>query len=206
MVFSQTQLRILTGLVILATVATALIGGILLTTYKDASKYAVIEAERELKDYTPTVAFTAKVVVDKVLVQADSGFHFPVIASIDEQISVRVLGVNNTKTWLFILLPDNQQGWIPIDAVEYDFDINLIPVIKETPQPPKPYGAMILVPPQLSGVSPGTQNSPARSILSLVAISGLTILIASASNEFIKRKGPNRFSFLRIIYSLISTI
>lgn len=206
MFLSQTQLRILTGLVILVTIATAIIGGILLTTFKDSSKYTVIEAERELKEYTPTVAFTAKVVVDKVLVQADSGFHFPVIASIDEQISVRVLGVSHSKTWLLILLPDNQQGWIPVDAVDFDFDINVIPVIKETPHPPKPYGAMILVPPQLSGVSPGSQNSPTRGILSLVAFSGLAILIASASNEFIKRKSPRRLSFLRIIYSLISTL
>jgi hypothetical protein len=162
------------------------------------------EAPTDHPTYTATVAFIATIVVDEVDVHAGPGIEYPLITTIDEPISVRVIGVNEGKTWLFILLPDNQQGWIPIEAAAYEFDLNLLPVVKETPLAPTPYGAKMLVPPQLLGVSPGSPSNPARGVLSALAISGLAVLVISASGVFTARKRCRRPAIARLLHTLIS--
>ena len=152
--------------------------------------------------YTPTIAFIATIVVAEVDVHAGPGYEFPVVVTIDEPISVRVIGINPSKTWLFILLPDNQRGWMHLEAVEYDFDLDLLPVVKETPTP---YGANLLVPPQLLGVTPASPGSPARRALSLIVIPALAVLILGASGILDRR--PRRrvpASLRRVLHTLIS--
>ena len=137
--------------------------------------------------YTPTIAFVATVIAEDVDVHNGPGYQYPVVTTIDEAIQVRVLGRNQSKTWLLILMPDNQQGWIPSEAVEFDFNIDLLPIVKETPLPPTPYGSSMLVPPQLLGVSPASPSSSARSGLSVTAIILLMAVTLTASGGSLRR-------------------
>jgi hypothetical protein len=154
--------------------------------------------------YTPTIAFLATIVVDQVDVHTGPGYEYPVLVTIDEPITVRVIGVNQSKTWFFILLPDNQQGWIRIEAVDYKFDLNLLPVVKETPTPTT-YGAALLVPPQLLGVTPASTSSPARGVLSVFSVLSLGLLILGLSGVFSNRGRPRSW-LPRLLSSLISLL
>ena len=63
------------------------------------------EVPTDTPAYTPTVAFIATIIVDEVDVHEGPGIAYPVISTINEPISVRVIGINEGKTWFFILLP-----------------------------------------------------------------------------------------------------
>ena len=156
--------------------------------------------------FTPTIAFLATITVDQVDVHTGPGYEHPVLLTIDEPITVRVIGINPLKTWFFILLPDNRQGWIPIEALEYGFDLNLLPVIKETPTPTT-YGENMLVPPQLLGVTPASPSSPARGALSVTAIFALGILVLGASGALtVRGRRRSRRWLPRLLQTLISLL
>lgn len=154
--------------------------------------------------YTPTVAFIATIVVEELQVHTGPGYEYPVLTTIGEAIEVRVIGVNAQKTWFFILLPDNRQGWIPIESANYEFDLDLLPVVKETPLAPTPYGNTLLVPPQLSGITPSSPSNPARGMLSIFSIILLTILTSGVSILLSRRARARRPSLGWLIQTLLT--
>jgi hypothetical protein len=150
------------------------------------------------------VAFVASVVVDQAQVRTGPGEQHPLLTTIEGPISVRVIGINSQKTWLFILLPDNRQGWIPVASVKVEFDLDLLPVVKDTPLPPTPYGSSMLVPPQLLGVTPASPSSPGRTALSVIAVSALALLVLGASAVHSRHERARRPTFQRLLQILTS--
>lgn len=128
---------------------------------------------------TPELSFIAIVIVDDVPVYSGPAETYDVIARIENRTALRVIGISPDKEWFFILLPDNRQGWIRIETVAYDFDIDLLPVVIGTATPTAPYGQGMLVPPHLLGITPGLPSTPGRSVLSLVAVLTLLVLLVS---------------------------
>ncbi|MBN1146146.1 MAG: hypothetical protein JXA78_02740 [Anaerolineales bacterium] len=151
---------------------------------------------------TPTPTEFIPIVVIQVE-QADvrSGPHpiFLLLIQVKRGISLRAVGRNAENTYLLILLPDNRQGWIEVEAAAFDFDLQLLPVVASPPTPTftpsptpeaapgkpqpthsaEPYGQGGLAPPQIPGVAPSSHGSPARRALGLVSATLLSLLVLS---------------------------
>ena len=162
------------------------------------------EEPQSLASFTPTVAYVAIVVAEGVDVHSGPGYEHPIVITIDEPITVRVIAINPLMTWFFILLPDNQLGWVPIEALDYDFDIAQLPVVKDTPLTPTPYGNSMLVPPQLLGVGPSSPSGPARGLLSSIAVIALGILTIGVSGLLSRQSWGRRPSLARLFQILIA--
>ena len=123
--------------------------------------------------------------------------------------TLRVIGVNPERTWFLVLLPDDRQGWVPVESLEIDFDMDILPEVPGEPVPtddgPAPYGQGILVPPDLSGVAPAAASNPMRKGLALIAASWLALLVASAYS--LRRKPtPLRPSLARLLQMIASML
>ena len=143
-------------------------------------------------DFEPLITIK----VDQADVRTGPDLVFPVLIQVKLGLTLRAVGRNEANTYLLILLPDKRQGWIPIDAAEFDFDLELLPIVDspptptftptptKTPQPAgatpgspgpqttsgaSPYGQGMLAPPELPGVAPAAPASPMRRTLGVFA-------------------------------------
>lgn len=139
---------------------------------------------------------TVTVIVDQAEVRSGPGLVYPVLVQAEKGLVLRVIGRNAQSTYLLIFLPNNQQGWTLVEAVQSNFAIATLPVVKAPPTPtPKledtpgatPYGQGVLAPPQISGVAPASLHSPGRRSLALVAVGLLSFLIIRTGGVVLKR-------------------
>jgi hypothetical protein len=139
---------------------------------------------------------TVTVIIDQAEVRSGPGLVYPVLIQAENGLVLRVIGRNAQSTYLLIFLPNNQQGWILVEAVQSKFAIITLPVVKAPPTPtPKlesppgatPYGQGVLAPPQISGVAPASLHSPGRRSLALLAVGLLSFLIIRTGGLVLKR-------------------
>ncbi|MFC1878430.1 SH3 domain-containing protein [Chloroflexota bacterium] len=159
---------------------------------------------------TPEIVSVAIVNVDLINVHSGPALRYPVIAEITYGEVLRILGRNAQKTWLYVLIPDDLAGWILVEEVEGNFDLDSLPVIQFEPSPTpteseEPYGGAILVPPDLDGIAPASARNPQRSALSLVAVLLLLVLVFAVYAVTANRRQPaHRTSLARLLQIIIS--
>jgi hypothetical protein len=151
-------------------------------------------------DFEPLITIK----VDQADVRTGPDPIFPVLIQIKRGLTLRAVGRNEASTYLLILLPDKRQGWIPIEDAEFDFDLELLPIVEApatptfTPTPTKtpvpsggapgspqpqttsgvsPYGQGMLAPPELPGVAPAAPSSPLRRGLGVLATALFSLAI-----------------------------
>jgi hypothetical protein len=151
---------------------------------------------------------------------------FLLLIQVKSGLSLRAVGRNAENTHLLILLPDNRQGWIPVEAAAFDFDLALLPIAMvpptptftptPTPQPtpnvppekPKPtkdtepYGQGILAPPQITGVAPTSPGSPNRRALGVVSVILLSLLALSQRGWTLDLLRPGKPVITRLAQAL----
>jgi hypothetical protein len=146
---------------------------------------------------TPTKVETLVTIrVDQADVRAGPDPIFDLLIQVKRGLILKAVGRNEASTYLLVLLPDDRQGWIPIAATEYDFDLELLPIVDAPPTPTptptptrtpvpagstpgapgtqktpgaSPYGQGMLAPPELPGVGPAAAGSPLRRALGVFA-------------------------------------
>jgi len=162
---------------------------------------------------TPRVISTAVIKIDKIDVYTGPGKTYPILAQVTYGEILRILGRNEQKTWLYVLIPDNRKGWILEKDLEEELDLDALPVILPTPTAtPKtteetPYGLGILVPPDLDGVTPAAARNPARKSLSMAATFILILLVFILNFRFLIQKRPAfKLSFTRILQIITSLL
>jgi hypothetical protein len=151
-------------------------------------------------DFEPLITIK----VDQADVRAGPDPIFTVLIQVKLGMTLRAVGRNEANTYLLILLPDKRQGWIPVEAAEFDFDLELLPIADSpptptlTPTPTKtpaprgatpgrpgpqttsdasPYGQGMLAPPELPGVAPSAPASPIRRTLGALAAAVFSLAI-----------------------------
>ena len=157
---------------------------------------------------TPEVVSVAIVNVDLIKVYEGPAKTYPVIAEITYGEVLRILGRNMQKTWLYVLIPDDRAGWILVEEVEGNFDLDNLPVIQFEPTPTatktgEPYGGAILVPPDLDGVSPASARNPVRSALAMVAVVLVLAWMLAVNTLTAVRKRPARAHALARLFQII---
>jgi len=136
---------------------------------------------------------TAIVVPENLNVRIGPGLEYRVLTTVDRGTNLRVIGMNASRDWFFVLLPNDQQGWVNVNYVEYNFDPTILPVV-QTPATPTtrptspPYGAAILAPKALTEITPVALLNPYRGGLSLFSLIVLALTIVGTNSAFIKRK------------------
>lgn len=157
---------------------------------------------------TPDIISVAIVNVDLIKVHTGPADHFPVIAEITYGEVLRILGRNVQKTWLYVLIPDDRAGWILVEEVEGNFDLDGLPVIQIEPSPTpteaEPYGGAILAPPDLDGITPSSARNPLRSTLALAAVALLLGVVVRVFLVVAGRRQSTRPSLARFFQIIIS--
>jgi hypothetical protein len=95
-----------------------------------------------LNTATPTLAgnptatpFPPVVLRNNANVRAGPGTVYPVLAVFTAGKQVEIVGRNHAGNWLACVLPGNQQGWISVNSLQVDFDINLLAELAALPEP-----------------------------------------------------------------------
>ena len=158
---------------------------------------------------TPEVISVAIVGIELINVHSGPALRYPVIAEITYGEVLRILGRNEQKTWLYVLIPDDRAGWILVEEVEGNFDLDSLPVIRFEPTPTptqveEPYGGAILAPPELDGIAPASARNPIRSALALAAVVLLLIVIAGIYLAALSRRQSLRPSLARLLQIVLS--
>lgn len=130
---------------------------------------------------TPDAAYILIVNIKSLNVRTGPSTQYPVIITYPEGTRLLAIGRNEDASWFVISITPNQQGWVSVPLVRYDFDRYELPVIPAPPLQwitPTPYGGAILVPPELIGSQPLAPILPAKRLISLASASLLTGVLA----------------------------
>ena len=94
---------------------------------------SVVVDSGEVTGELPTMQLTRRLTV-----RSGAGPNFDPVGTAEPNIELQVLGVSEDGAWYLIVLPDGVQGWIASSRfITFDGDINLLPIISETIEPPE---------------------------------------------------------------------
>ena len=128
---------------------------------------------------SPTPIPFAIVVVDYANIREGPGVMYAVIGYAKRGDKLILLGRDQDANWLFVTLPNGEDGWIFSGLVASPHNFNSLPEKITppmlTPEPTnEPYGGIIPIPPPLDGISPLSQPHPSKFILS-ISLAGLLL-------------------------------
>src|SRR5690606_17576481 len=99
----------------------------------EAGLITVVVDSGEVTGELPTIQLPRRLTVG-----SGAGPNFDPVGTAEPNIELQVLGVSEDGAWYLIVLPDGVQGWIASSRfITFDGDINLLPIISETIEPPE---------------------------------------------------------------------
>ena len=131
---------------------------------------ASVEAATPPAD-NPGISYLLTVNIAALNVRSGPGTMYPIIITYPKGTQLLAIGRDADASWFVISLSAEQQGWVSTALVTYDFDRYILPVFPAPPieyTTPTPYGAAILVPPELIGSQPLAPIQPVKRLVSLL--------------------------------------